>query len=54
MGAMVSLADIAVVTKIDLISQAEREVLIQKIRSSSQDYSSRNKRPARHITPTSL
>lgn len=32
MGAMVSLADIAVVTKIDLVSQAEREVLIQKIR----------------------
>ncbi len=32
MGAMVSLADIVVVTKIDLVSQAEREVLIQKIR----------------------
>ena len=32
MGAMVSLADIAVVTKIDLVSQAEREVLVQKIR----------------------
>ncbi len=32
MGAMVSLADIAVITKIDLVSQAEREVLIQKIR----------------------
>jgi Ni2+-binding GTPase involved in maturation of urease and hydrogenase len=32
MGAMVSLADIAVVTKIDLVSQAEREVLIQKVR----------------------
>jgi Ni2+-binding GTPase involved in maturation of urease and hydrogenase len=32
MGAMVSLADVAVVTKIDLVSQAEREVLIQKIR----------------------
>jgi len=32
MGSMVSLADIAVVTKIDLVSQAEREVLIQKIR----------------------
>lgn len=31
MGAMVSLADIVVVTKIDLVSQAEREVLIQKI-----------------------
>ena len=31
MGAMVSLADVAVVTKIDLVSQAEREVLIQKI-----------------------
>lgn len=31
MGAMVSLADIAVVTKIDLVSQAEREVLTQKI-----------------------
>jgi len=31
MGAMVSLADIAVITKIDLVSQAEREVLIQKI-----------------------
>jgi Ni2+-binding GTPase involved in maturation of urease and hydrogenase len=32
MGAMVSLADIAVVTKIDLIGQAEREVFLQKIR----------------------
>lgn len=32
MGAMVSLADIAVVTKIDLVSQAEREVFIQKIK----------------------
>lgn len=32
MGAMVSLADVAVVTKIDLVSQAEREVLIQKIK----------------------
>lgn len=32
MGAMVSLADIAVITKIDLVSQAEREVLIQKIK----------------------
>ena len=32
MGSMVSLADIAVVTKIDLVSQAEREVLIQKIK----------------------
>lgn len=32
MGSMVSLADVAVVTKIDLVSQAEREVLIQKIR----------------------
>jgi Ni2+-binding GTPase involved in maturation of urease and hydrogenase len=32
MGAMVSLADIAVVTKIDLISQAEREVMVQKIK----------------------
>lgn len=32
MGAMVSLADIVIVTKIDLVSQAEREVLIQKIR----------------------
>lgn len=31
MGAMVSLADVAVVTKIDLVSQAEREVLTQKI-----------------------
>ncbi|HYH05246.1 MAG TPA: GTP-binding protein [Bacillota bacterium] len=30
MGAMVSLADVAVITKIDLVSQAEREVLIQK------------------------
>ncbi|MDK2820125.1 MAG: hypothetical protein PWP31_90 [Clostridia bacterium] len=34
MGAMVSLADIAVVTKIDLVSQAEREVLIQKIKET--------------------
>lgn len=32
MGAMVSLADVAVVTKIDLVSQAEREVLVQKIK----------------------
>ncbi|ABZ83165.1 cobalamin biosynthesis protein [Heliobacterium undosum] len=32
MGAMVALADIAVVTKIDLVSQAEREVFIQKIK----------------------
>lgn len=32
MGSMVSLADIAVVSKIDLVSQAEREVLIQKIK----------------------
>lgn len=32
MGAMVSLADIAVITKIDLVSQAEREVLIQKVK----------------------
>ncbi|HAG10882.1 MAG TPA: cobalamin biosynthesis protein, partial [Desulfotomaculum sp.] len=30
MGAMVSLADIAMITKIDLVSQAEREVMIQK------------------------
>lgn len=36
MGAMVSLADVAVVTKIDLVSQAEREVLIQKIREQHQ------------------
>lgn len=32
MGAMVSLADVAVITKIDLVSQAEREVLVQKIK----------------------
>lgn len=32
MGAMVSLSDIAIITKIDLVSQAEREVLIQKIK----------------------
>lgn len=31
MGPMVSLADVAVVTKIDLVSQAEREVFRQKI-----------------------
>ena len=31
MGPMVSLADIAIVTKIDLVSQAEREVFRQKI-----------------------
>ncbi|PKM80721.1 MAG: cobalamin biosynthesis protein [Firmicutes bacterium HGW-Firmicutes-14] len=37
MGAMVSLADIAVVTKIDLVSQAEREVLIQKIKEVHRD-----------------
>ena len=35
MGPMVSLADIAVVTKIDLISQAEREVFREKIREVS-------------------
>lgn len=34
MGAMVSLADVAVVTKIDLVSQAEREVFIQKIKET--------------------
>jgi len=32
MGAMLSLADIAVVTRIDLISQAEKEVFREKIR----------------------
>lgn len=32
MGPMVSLADVAVVTKIDLVSQAEREVLLEKIK----------------------
>lgn len=37
MGSMVSLADIAVVTKIDLVSQAEREVLIQKIKEVHPD-----------------
>jgi Ni2+-binding GTPase involved in maturation of urease and hydrogenase len=37
MGSMVTLADIAVVTKIDLVSQAEREVLIQKIREVHPD-----------------
>ncbi|PKN34740.1 MAG: cobalamin biosynthesis protein [Deltaproteobacteria bacterium HGW-Deltaproteobacteria-19] len=35
MGPMVSLADIAVVTKVDLISQAEREVFREKIREVS-------------------
>ncbi|HOI72910.1 MAG TPA: GTP-binding protein [Syntrophales bacterium] len=35
MGPMVSLADVAVVTKIDLISQAEREVFREKIREVS-------------------
>jgi Ni2+-binding GTPase involved in maturation of urease and hydrogenase len=35
MGPMVSLADIAVVTKIDLISQAEREVFREKIHEVS-------------------
>ncbi len=34
MGAMVTLADIAIVTKIDLVSQAEREVLVQKIKET--------------------
>lgn len=34
MGSMVTLADIAVVTKIDLVSQAEREVLVQKIKET--------------------
>jgi Ni2+-binding GTPase involved in maturation of urease and hydrogenase len=32
MGAIMSLADIAVLTKIDLISQAEREVFVQKLK----------------------
>lgn len=32
MGPMVSLADVVVVTKIDLVSQAEREVLLEKIK----------------------
>jgi Ni2+-binding GTPase involved in maturation of urease and hydrogenase len=32
MGPMVSLADIAVVTKIDLVSQAERDILVEKIK----------------------
>jgi Ni2+-binding GTPase involved in maturation of urease and hydrogenase len=35
MGPMVALADVAVVTKIDLISQAEREVFREKIREVS-------------------
>ncbi len=35
MGPMVSLADVAVVTKIDLISQAEREVFREKIKEVS-------------------
>jgi Ni2+-binding GTPase involved in maturation of urease and hydrogenase len=35
MGPMVSLADVAVVTKIDLISQAEREVFREKVREVS-------------------
>lgn len=34
MGSMVALADIAIVTKIDLVSQAEREVLVQKIKET--------------------
>jgi Ni2+-binding GTPase involved in maturation of urease and hydrogenase len=37
MGSMVSLADVAIVTKIDLVSQAEREVLVQKIREVHPD-----------------
>lgn len=37
MGCMVTLADIAVVTKIDLVSQAEREVLVQKIKETHSD-----------------
>ena len=37
MGPMVSLADVAVVTKIDLISQAEREVFREKVREVSKD-----------------
>lgn len=37
MGPMVSLADVAVVTKIDLISQAEREVFRQKVYEISRD-----------------
>lgn len=37
MGPMVGLADVAVVTKIDLVSQAEREVLREKIREVNSD-----------------
>ncbi|MBC7342736.1 MAG: cobalamin biosynthesis protein [Clostridia bacterium] len=37
MGPMVGLADVAVVTKIDLVSQAEREVLREKIRGVNGD-----------------
>lgn len=37
MGPMVSLADVAVVTKIDLVSQAEREVLLEKIKEVQQN-----------------
>ncbi len=37
MGPMISLADVVVVTKIDLVSQAEREVLIQKIKETNQN-----------------
>lgn len=36
MGPMVSLADICIVTKIDLVSQAEREVLLEKIKEVHQ------------------
>jgi len=35
MGAMLGLADVAVVTKIDLVSQAEREVFREKIKEVS-------------------
>lgn len=34
MGAMVSLAEVAIITKIDLVSQAEREVFVQKIKEA--------------------
>lgn len=36
MGPMVSLADVCIVTKIDLVSQAEREVLLEKIKEVHQ------------------
>ena len=47
-GPMLSLADVAVVTKIDRVSQAEREVFRARIQDVRQRTGARSERPARH------